>query len=250
MAIDNLQQIKLIGQALAAARNSLELAQQLLGELQGRPKEVSISNFKPVDQRLPVPTVARVAFPAREVPGIVGTFDGQNLLTASGEKYKVPENYASKTGLVFGDKLKMVDPPLPAQAGFGEENKGPFFKQIERVKRQRVEGVLSQSEKGWKLVTADGPHTVLEAAVKHFGGEVGTEMYGLLPKDQPHASFAALEGLVKPPAGVGTANPEVILPVVLAGEDKETIEADAAVKKSKRSSKKSDPNKTVPPKEG
>ncbi len=213
--------MRLISQAISAAKNSLDLAQQLLGEIQGNPQTIAQKpvgvEAPPRPQVLPTPLTSNTA---REQPGMVGSFDGENLETPSGEKYKVPENYASKTGLVFGDKLKIIDLP-----GSGKSEK--IFKQIERVKRLRVEGVLSKSEKGWKLATADGSHTVLEAAVKHFGGQVGTEMFGLLPKDNPHVSFAALEGLVNPP----------VVPEPRVGEKKEAGEkATTAIPEDKKDS--------------
>lgn len=188
MATDQNQQLKLINQALAAAKASIDLASQLLGEVRGE----AFSNIlrRPEATRRPLDSPN-----LRETPGVIGTFDGENLLTETGQKYKVPENYASKTGLVYGDKLKMVDNPSEVPGGAAS---GKIFKQIERVKRQRVEGLLSRVEDGsWRLATADASYRVLSAAVKYFGSQVGTEVKGLLPKDNKDVPFVALEGPVK-----------------------------------------------------
>ena len=186
MVKDTTQQIKLINQALAAAQASIELSKQLLAELMG----------------VPVPTVANpikvMKAPERassmSVPGTTGTYDGENMVTASGQKYPVPANYASKTVLVFGDTLKMVDSLNSLDSGASGKAPLKLFKQIERVKRQRVTGVLTQKDNGWYLTNSDGSYKVLEAAVKHYGLNVGDSVMAVLPKDNAQSTFAALEG--------------------------------------------------------
>ena len=185
---DTAQQIKLINQALAAATASIELSRQLLAELTGTPvPSVTPLGKSPMSIRqTPAATVN-----AASVPGVMGFFDGENMVTADGTKYPVPVNYASKTLLVCGDKLKMID-AVAEQPG---ESGGKIFKQIERVKRQRVNGVLSQKEGVWYLTTSDASYKVLEASVKHFGVKEGDRLIGILPKDNKAVPFAALEGL-------------------------------------------------------
>lgn len=39
---------------------------------------------------------------------IFGTFDGENMLAENGFTYNVPPNYASKSKLLEGDKLKLL----------------------------------------------------------------------------------------------------------------------------------------------
>lgn len=180
-------QIRLINQALAAAQASIELSKTLLADISGisAPATASHSSVK-----IQPPTAA-------SLPGVMGTFDGESMVTASGEKFLVPPNYASKTLLVYGDKLKMVDAASTGEGGILSSENKKLFKQIERVKRQTVEGILSQKGKEWCLVTSDGSHKVLEAAVNHFGFKEGDHLVGILPQDNLKAPFAALEGLVK-----------------------------------------------------
>ncbi|MCL5004053.1 MAG: hypothetical protein M1352_02165 [Patescibacteria group bacterium] len=165
------QKIRLITQSLAAAQASLELARGFLAEISGEPllppakKQTAVN--KPVNA---------------DLPGVIGTFDGENMVAADGKKYAVPVNYASKSGLVFGDKLKMT-----------EAEGGKIFKQIERVKRQRVSGILSRKTGQWFLATSDGSHKVLEVAVNYFKYGEGQEVFGLLPRENLKAPFAALE---------------------------------------------------------
>lgn len=192
MLTDNAQQIKLINQALAAAAASIELSRKLLAEFAGIPPKptATVAKGYPVNNRPAGSFVSNASS-----PGIVGIFDGENMVTEGGDKFPVPGNYASKTLLVYGDKLKMID----GSGGLNVALKpggstGKLFKQIERVKRQRVTGTLSQKDGNWFLTSPEGSYKVLEASVSHFGVKVGDRLIGILPKDHNGVPFAALEG--------------------------------------------------------
>lgn len=180
---DSQLQIKLVNQALAAAQASIELAKSLLADFSGDklPATALSSNSKS-------PVVD-----AASLPGIVGTYDGENMVTPSGEKFSVPPNYASKSLLIYGDKLKMIDGDASALGG----EKRKLFKAIEKAARQSVVGILSKKDEQWLLVTSDGAHKVLEAAVNYFGFKEGDHLTGFLPQDNLKAPFAALEGKEK-----------------------------------------------------
>ena len=103
---DDSQQLKLINQALAAASASIELSRKLLAELlpQALGPRTSPGGFSErrnvfsADSRpQPRPLVPTSA----SIPAIVGIFDGLNLVTETGQKYLIPENYLSKSMVVF-----------------------------------------------------------------------------------------------------------------------------------------------------
>lgn len=156
---------QLIVQALNAAETSIRLAKQLL------------SSVGPAGEIKPSP---------KELPGIVGTFDGENMITEKGEKYRVNPNYASKSVLVYGDTLKKV-----------EEDGRERFKQIERVKRQKVGGILAKKGGKWAAVTPDGSYKVLPEAVEFYGGNEGDEVTVVLPLEDKKVPFAAVESVKK-----------------------------------------------------
>ncbi len=160
------QKIDLIRQALSAAESSIRLAKQLLNDL-----EKDGPGNRPA---------------AKELPGVLGTFDGQELVTQEGEKYPVPENYASKSILVVGDTLKLVD-----------EGKEKRFKQIEHVKRHKTTGILTKKDGKWAAVTSEGSYKLLPAAVAHFGGGVGDEALLQLPANNLQVPWAAVEKVSK-----------------------------------------------------
>jgi len=157
-------QHQLIVQALNAAETNIRLAKQLLSELKVEPPKPS----------------------PKDLPGIVGVFDGENMVTEEGKKYPVNPNYASKSVLVYGDTLKRI-----------EEDGQEKFKQIKRVKRQKVEGILAKKDGKWVAVTADGSYKVSPVAVEFYDGKEGDEVVVVLPLEDKHAPYAALEKVLK-----------------------------------------------------
>jgi hypothetical protein len=160
------QKIDLIRQALSAAESSIKLARQLLSEIEGE----GVRNKQKT----------------RELPGVVGIFDGQKVVTEKGETHPVPENYASKSILVAGDTLKLV-----------EQGKGKKFKQVEHVKRHKTMGILTKKDGKWAAVTSEGSYKLLPAAVDHFEGEAGDEVLVQLPANNLQTTWAAVEKIAK-----------------------------------------------------
>lgn len=191
---DDAAQIRLINQALSAAASSINLARQLLSELTGVRSTVSSQ---------PAATILspkNTEPSALQLPGITGTFDGQFMITDDGQKFQIPENYASKSMIVFGDKLKMADVN-------GEKR----FKQIERTKRQRASGMIVKKEGRYHVVTSDGSYKISSAAVSFFGGKEGDEAHIILPLNNKHVPFATLESVGAKPV---VETPVASLPVV------------------------------------
>jgi len=183
--------IQNIHQALIAATASINLAKRLLSELEG-------------------PS-------SRELPGEFGVFDGRFAVMEGGEKYPVPENYASKSKLVCGDKLKrfVLD---------GEER----FKQVARVKREDVVGVLAKKDGKWHVVTSHGSYEVLASAVSYWEGKEGDEAVVIIPQEDKRVAFGALKEIVKDsvPGGAGRKGAKG----VVSEEKKDTLKEEPVVK--------------------
>lgn len=168
--------LDLIRQALNASETSIKLARQLLSELESSSSgRNDRSNNNMGEEK-----------PKKELPGITGVYDGVDMVTETGEKHPVPENYASKSILVVGDTLKLV-----------EENGSKRFKQIEHVKRHKTNGVLAKKDGKWKAVTYEGSYKVLPAAVAHFGGDAGDEVVLHLPSTNLSVAYGAIESIKK-----------------------------------------------------
>ncbi len=112
-------------------------------------------------------------------------FTGEEMLGADENKYPVPVNYASKSKLVQGDKMKLTI----------DENGKMLYKQILPIERDTKVGLLTR-DKGKYQVVADGTtYNVLTAAVTHFKADIGDSITILTPKGKD-ATFAAIETVI------------------------------------------------------
>lgn len=122
-----------------------------------------------------------------DIPGLLGTFDGEKMIDEEGKEYKMNPNYVAKSLLVVGDKLKMIE----------EKGKDPLFKQVSKVPRKHMEGILNKKEGEWYALTDSGSYKVLEVAVEFRNAEVNDEILVQVPEDNLNAPYAALEKLMK-----------------------------------------------------
>lgn len=121
-----------------------------------------------------------------EIPGIEGVFDGAHMVTAEGEKFEVPANYAAKSKLLFGTKLKMIT----------EEDK-TIFKQVDKPEAKEIEGILSKKEGKWHILADSGSYRVSDVAAQFHGATANCGAIALIPAANLKAPFAALVKLVK-----------------------------------------------------
>lgn len=102
---------------------------------------------------------------------VEGVFDGKTMIDAGGKKYPVPENYASKSKLVCGDKLKLV-----------VADDGTYiFKLISPIERKRETGTIQETRGQVSVVVNDKKYRVLKASLVYFKLKVGDKVTVLLP---------------------------------------------------------------------
>ncbi len=116
---------------------------------------------------------------------IEGLFDGQNMVDGEGNIYPVPANYASKSKLIEGDKLKLTI----------AENGAFIFKQIELIPRVLKVGSLVMDGSQYKVLVDSDTYHVLYASVTFFRAHVGDQVTIIIPKDKP-AKWAAVENII------------------------------------------------------
>src|SRR3990167_5049393 len=103
---------------------------------------------------------------------VEGIFDGEEMIDSQGKKYPVPPNYASKSKLVAGDRLKLVIAP-----------DGTFiFKQIGPIERKRLIGVLRGEDNNWEVKASGEKYQVLPASVTYFKAQTNDEVTIIVPK--------------------------------------------------------------------
>ncbi len=117
---------------------------------------------------------------------IEGVFNGQNMLAPDGTEYPVPANYASKSKLVEGDKLKLTIQPTGAF----------IYKQIELISRKMTTGKLILEGTQYKVLADDQVYLVLYASVTFFRGRVGDDVAIILPEKNHSSQWAAIENIL------------------------------------------------------
>ena len=113
---------------------------------------------------------------------IEGVFDGEEMIDAAGKKYPVPPNYASKSKLVPGDKLKLT---IATDGTF-------IFKQIGPVDRKHIIGKLTESHGSFFVNAENKKYQVLQASITYFHANPGEEVTIIVPK-VGESDWAALE---------------------------------------------------------
>lgn len=126
----------------------------------------------------------------QSIPGTEGVFDGQYLIAQDGRKTEVPANYAAKSKLVYGDILKV----------FTDSGK-QIFKQIDRVERHKIEGVLAKKEGKWYLLADTGSYRISDASAEFNKAELNDKASAFIPAQNPKVPFASLDVVFK--AGLG-----------------------------------------------
>ena len=122
---------------------------------------------------------------------VEGYFDGENMLGDNGQNYTVPQNYASKTQLVIGDRMKWM---LTVDR--------EIFKLIGQAPRDRVIGTFSMEGDHYVVVTEGfaKPIKILKAsatfAMKNLGLNFGDEVVVIIPKGVTPA-WGAFSSVVK-----------------------------------------------------
>lgn len=114
-----------------------------------------------------------------------GYFDGYKMVADQGSEFAVPANYASKSKLVEGDRLKLVIKP----------NGAFVFKQIQLIPRKTVVGKLILEGNQYKVLTAEREYNILYASVTFYKGKIGDKVTILIPENQ-EVSWGAVENII------------------------------------------------------
>ncbi len=116
---------------------------------------------------------------------IEGAFDGQNMVDKDGNIYPVPANYASKSKLVEGDRLKLTI----------AENGAFIYKQIELVPRKLIVGHLVLDGSQYQVLVDKKVYNVLYASVTFYRAKVGDQVTIIIPEETT-SRFAAIENVI------------------------------------------------------
>jgi len=156
----NEKRIERFHRALNAAYKSLDNVRE---EVQKLEKEAKLEEYK-------------------SVPGQSGVFDGISLVIEDGEDVEVPPNYVAKSRLLCGDRLKVID-----------ENGSKIFKQVGKVERKRVDGIVSKKEGKWYVLTDVGSFRLMDVVIGFNNLEINDEIRVIIPKEGVNVTYAAFD---------------------------------------------------------
>jgi len=116
---------------------------------------------------------------------IEGIFNGENMIGPEGKVFPVPANYASKSKLVEGDRLKLT---VAEDGAF-------IFKQIGPVERKNLVGDLVFEDNAYHVNVAGKRYNLLYAAVTYHKAKPGDRVTIVVPaKDD--SDWAAFENII------------------------------------------------------
>ncbi len=180
------EQVSKILRMIEAAEASLRSARELLSEVA---PDASAAHA-------PIKVDDAKVYENGETQIIEGVFDGQNMIGPSEKIFPVPANYASKSKLVEGDRLKLTIMP----------NGSFMYKQIAPVEREFVKGALVKEDGQFKVVAGGKTYRVLLASVTYYKGNMGDEVTLIVPKDR-ESMWGTIEAVI-PQVGSSAYNTE------------------------------------------
>lgn len=116
-----------------------------------------------------------------------GAFTGEKMRGDDDKDYAVPPNYASKSKLVAGDRMKLT---ITKSGSF-------IFKQIGPVERRRDIGELTGDpiNNQWAVLVGEKLYRILTASVTFYKGKPDDEVIILLPRSG-ESSWGAVDNII------------------------------------------------------
>lgn len=107
------------------------------------------------------------------------------MLGSDGNTYPVPQNYASKSHLVQGSKLKAI---------IGGDGK-IVYKIIEEMPYETKIGLIAANRDKFQVVSDGKAYNLLMASVTYLKAQIGDTVTLRVPKGK-EATYAALEAII------------------------------------------------------
>lgn len=185
---DETQNVLALRQMIERAEAALQTAKAVLEKIESGhmgvgPRKASASAIASTDHWTEMAGLSSRMENGQQI--VEGVFDGQNMVGPNEKAYPVPANYASKSKLVPGDRLKLTITP-----------EGSFlYKQIGPVERKRIKGQLTTLDGQYKVIAEDKTYHVLLASVTYFKAKTGDELTVVVPANG-ESHWAAIENVI------------------------------------------------------
>ncbi len=176
---------------LESAEKSVAAAKRLLAEISGGALKA---------RRPDLDTSALHSYSSGDEKVVEGVFTGDAMLGVDKRIYPVPANYASKSHIVQGTKMKArIEPDGKIT-----------YKIIEEMPFETRAGILVKDRDRWQVACGDKVFNVLMASVTYLRGNVGDQVSVRVPAGK-EATYACLEavlpGKAAPAAAVAPSKP-------------------------------------------
>lgn len=172
------KKIQAIKDFIESAEKSIKSAKKIL-------KDVLEENNIDIESSIDLDTDGLHTYKSGADKIVEWVFTGEEMLGSDNHKYPVPVNYASKSKLVQGDRLKLTI-----------DNSGRMtYKQIQPIERETKVGLLTKEQGRFQVIAEWITYNVLTAAVTHFKAEIGDSISIIVPAGK-QATFAAIEAVI------------------------------------------------------
>jgi hypothetical protein len=174
--------LSLIEIAETNLKNAKAIAQQLIGD------KTNKSGYQQASTPL---SINKSSDEDRALEVVEGYFNGESMIGDNGQNYIVPPNYASKTQLVVGDRMKWILTP-----------EREVFKLIQPAPRERVTGTFGIEGDNYVVLVNQYPNPIkiLKAsatfAIKNLGLQIGDEVAVFIAKEST-PTWGAFSSVVK-----------------------------------------------------
>lgn len=166
---------------ISTAERSLHHAKNLMSQIAGK---------KPVESEDSPDMAGLHAYKHGKAKIVEGIFTGKDMLGADKKLYPVPANYASKSKIVEGSKLKVTI-----------KTDGTYqYKIINEISYMSTTGTLIKDGDHFVVISQSGIYQVLPASVTFIHAHIGDRVSIRIPKDLK-ATYAAIDTIV--PADLG-----------------------------------------------
>ncbi len=167
---------------IRSLREIQRLVQEVLTALNS---PTSFTSATPIERAVSIPVTTSDTLELNKI--LEGHFNGEKMIGDDSREYNVPPNYASKSKLVTGDRMKLTISPTGAF----------IYKQIGPIERKRVIGTLQYEDthNRWTVATPEATYKVLPASISFYKGKVGDEVILFVPEHTP-AEWGAVDQLI------------------------------------------------------
>lgn len=165
------------------AERSLHHAKNLMVQIIGKKPLPALEDETPIATGLH-------AYKHGKAQVIEGIFNGRDMLGTDKKIYPIPANYASKSKIVEGSKLKVT---IKSDGSFQ-------YKILEEIPHITTTGTLIRDGDHFVIISQGGIYQVIPASVTYLQAKIGDRVSIRIPRDMK-ANYATIDALV--PSDIG-----------------------------------------------